>query len=224
MNKRLMVLAGVIALSGCATTQQPASDPDYAPVEPVVVPVPQASNGAIYQTGYDMRLFEDVKARRVGDILTIELVEQTDASKSASTTTGKSQDIGLGAPTLFGAPVVSGGNQILSASVSADRDFEGTGESSQSNALSGSITVTVSQVLPNGNMVVRGEKVLTINQGDEFIRLTGIIRPEDVRSDNTVLSTKIANARITYGGRGVVADANSMGWLARFFQSVLWPF
>jgi flagellar L-ring protein precursor FlgH len=225
MNARLLLLAAaVILITGCGATQ-PVRDKGYAPVEPVVVPPPpQANNGAIYQAGFGMSLFEDTKARRVGDILTINLVEKTTAAKSASTATTKDQDIGISPPTVFGRPVLSGGVEVLNTQVGASRDFAGEGESSQSNQLSGSVTVTVAQVLPNGNLVVRGEKVVTLNQGDEFIRFSGIVRPIDVSSANTVDSTRVADAQITYGGSGVVADANSQGWLARFFQSALFPF
>jgi flagellar L-ring protein precursor FlgH len=102
-------------------------------------------------------------------------------------------------------------------------DFEGSGSADQSNELKGEITVTIAQVLANGNLVVRGEKWIGINQGREFIQLEGIVRPEDVRPDNTVLSQRVANAYIHYGGEGMLADANRAGLLTRFFQSPLWP-
>ncbi len=225
MNTRAMLLGIVVTvMTGCATVQPPLHDPEYAVTTPVADPVPAPNSGAIFQPNGGMALFEDIKAREVGDLLTIELVEQTQASKSANTSTSKSQDIDIAGPTIFGRPVLKGGVEVLETQVSADRDFEGDGESSQSNRLSGSITVTVAQVLPNGNLIVRGEKVLSLNQGDEFIRVSGIVRPEDISPDNVVESPKLANARIIYGGRGSVADSNRMGWLARFFQSVVFPF
>ncbi len=210
-------------LSACATTGAPY-DPKFSAVMPVIDVAPQSENGAIYQVGYGVTLFEDQRARRVGDILTINLVERTNASKSASTSTAKSQNLDTGIPTILGLPVTRNGQQILNNSVDSSNDFEGEGSSSQSNSLSGSITVTVSQVLANGNLHVRGEKILTINQGDEFVQFSGIVRSEDIRPDNTVLSTKVANTQIVYSGRGAVADSNKMGWLGRFFNSVLWPF
>lgn len=218
-----MALLSVLLLAGCAI-KQPLHDPAYAPVEPVPVPTTEQNNGAIFSAANGVRLFEDVKARNVGDILTIRLVEQTNASKSASTSTSKGQDIDIGGPTLFGRSVLAGNAEVFETQVSAERDFEGEGESSQSNQLSGNITVMVAQVLPNGNLIVRGEKLLTLNQGDEFIRFSGIVRPVDVNPDNTVLSTRVANARIIYGGKGAVAESNAMGWLARFFQSAFFPF
>ncbi len=221
-----MVVIGLalVGLVGCATTQSPLHDPEYAPVMPAVVPPPQTNGGAIFQPDRPMALFADVKARQVGDLLTIVLTEKTNASKSASTSASKYQDIDIEGPTIFGRTIPHNGNNALSISGSAGRDFEGDGESEQSNQLSGQITCTVAEVLPNGNLVVRGEKVMTLNQGDEFIRISGIVRPADIKADNTVESTKVANARIIYGGRGVVAESNQMGWLARFFHSVIWPF
>lgn len=214
----------LLVLNGCATTQQPVRDPSYAPTLPQAPLPAQDNNGAIFQSVNGMALFEDVKAHRVGDILTVQLVEKTNASKKAATSTNKEQNIDLPSPTIFGAGVSYNGVDPLNNSVSAARDFTGDGASSQSNALTGNITVTVAQILPNGNMIIRGEKVLTLNQGDEFIRVSGIVRPADVTTDNTVLSTKIGNAEIIYGGRGTLADSNKKGWLARFFDSELWPF
>jgi flagellar L-ring protein precursor FlgH len=225
-----------VALTGCVTTYT-TPDPAYAPARPAETPPPAAPTGSIYQDGYAMRLFEDVKPRRAGDTLTVVLVEATNAKKEATTGTKKENDIQLNNPTLFGAPaqVSIGGslqrmlplprqnNYTLDMSASTDQEFTGTGASKQSNSLSGSITVTVNEVLPNGNLVVRGEKIVAINEGDEYVRLSGIVRPQDIRPDNTVYSTKVADARISYGGSGAVADSNSHGWLSRFFLAV-WPF
>ncbi|MGD8525667.1 MAG: flagellar basal body L-ring protein FlgH, partial [Thioalkalispiraceae bacterium] len=105
-----------------------------------------------------------------------------------------------------------------------EREFAGEGSSTQSNSLTGRIGVTVVEVMSNGNMKVRGEKLLHLNQGDEFIRISGIVRQVDVRSDNTIPSTLVANAQISYGGNGALAEANSQGWLSRFFSSSWWPF
>ncbi|WP_372764023.1 flagellar basal body L-ring protein FlgH, partial [Litorivivens sp.] len=154
----------------------------------------------------------------------VTLLEQTDASKQSSTSTAKEQSNSVPGVTLFGRGVTKDGIPILETSIDADQEFSGQGSSSQSNSLTGSITVTVGEVLPNGNLLVRGEKWVTINQGEEFIRVTGVVRPEDIGADNSVPSFKLADARITYSGKGAIADANRMGWLGRFFQSVLSPF
>ncbi|MEW6353169.1 MAG: flagellar basal body L-ring protein FlgH [Pseudomonadota bacterium] len=225
-------LSYIVLLSGCATTAQ--RDPAYAPARPALPPPPSASNGAIYQAGYERPLFEDQRARHVGDILTINLVEKTAAQKQAATNTTKENTVDIDNPTLFGAapqfgvpgivPLDRNTNNNLSFNTNSTQEFAGKGDSSQSNSLSGSITVSVVEVLSNGYLVVRGEKFMTLNQGDEYIRLSGIVRPNDIRADNSVPSTQVADAQITYSGGGQVADANAAGWLARFFLSALWPF
>ncbi|MBF0219652.1 MAG: flagellar basal body L-ring protein FlgH [Gammaproteobacteria bacterium] len=230
-SQRLLVTAIAAAVTllniGCAAMENrpvPVHDPNFAPVFPDPEAKSVNSIGSIFQPGQGMLLFEDSKAHRIGDLLTIRLAEKTNASKAANTTTAKSTTASLAAPTLFGSTVSHNGRDILSASLSGDNSFSGDGASSQSNSLSGNITVSVSQVLSNGNLVIRGEKLLTLNQGDEFVRISGIVRPADISPDNSVDSTKIANAEIIYGGDGAVASANEMGWAARFFNSGWWPF
>lgn len=229
----LRIGALLALLSGCASMQQ-APSADYRASYPPVAQPPVATNGAIYQSGYGMALFEDIKARRIGDTITIVLQERTQASKDAKTETSKENDISIANPTLLGStpefnapgilPLASNRGNTLAAELSSDQEFKGEGTSSQGNSLTGNITVTVADVLPNGNLVVRGEKWLTLNQGDEYIQISGIVRPIDVRADNTVLSGQVADARITYSGKGMVADSNKMGWLSRFFASAIWPF
>lgn len=212
-----------LLLGGCASTPL-QHDPAWAPAMPVVQAPPAVPDGSIYKAGFDKRLFEDTKARQVGDIITITLTEKTDAAKQANTATSKQQNISSSG-TLFGVQNPGlGAYNPLNNSISGSQDFTGDGASKQSNKLTGSITVTVWQVLPNGNLVVRGEKLVTLNQGDEYLRISGIIRPIDIKSDNTVESTKVANAQIIYSGEGAVASSNVMGWLGRFFTSVLSPF
>lgn len=208
-----------LALSGCGATLGPKrGDSEFSAVRAELPPPPEQNNGAIYLAGHAMPFFEDYKARRVGDILTVILQERTNASKSASTSTSKEGSISMGNPSLFGK------SYDLGASVSGDRENSGSGDSRQSNQLTGSITVTVAEVLPNGNLVIQGEKWLQLNQGKEYVRLRGMVRAHDIRPDNAVLSTQIADAQISYGGTGALADANSAGWLSRFFMSPLWPF
>ena len=228
-----VLLTGLTLLgSGCATVMpekqvfHPATPPEYKFIEP--------THGGIYQVGQEVRLFEDVKARRVGDLITIILSERTSASKSAKTSTDRATSIDVQTPTLLGAvptfntpgflPLDSNRNNTLETKLGSSNSFEGEGDSNQSNSLTGSITVTVADVLPNGNLVVRGEKWLTLNQGEEYIQISGIVRQQDVRTDNTVLSTLVADARIAYSGKGMLASANKPGWLARFFNSPIWPF
>lgn len=215
--------------AGCATAPRHAmTEADDVYVEPE--PPAPATAGAIYQAERGVALFEDVRARRVGDTVTVVLSEQTAASKSASTSTSKDNSVDIDNPTLFGSPLgfrsgaLSSGDLTLENSLQSNKDFSGEGESEQSNELSGSITATVIEVLPNGYLRIRGDKLIAINKGDEHIRLTGIIRPIDIGTDNTISSTLVANARIAYGGSGVIADASDMGWLSKFFNSRWWPF
>lgn len=220
-----LVISGALLLSvGCSTTHHAVSDPEFAPVRPVSVEPLPVSDGSIYKSGFGVALFEDAKAHRIGDIITIILQEKTNASKSASTNTAKDAEVSIAAPTLFGQGVTRNGRDILSASIDAERDFAGEGDSTQSNSLTGRITVTVVDVFSNGNLMIRGEKLLTLNQGSEHVRISGIVRASDVSPTNTVFSTQVANARIVYGGQGVLADANTKGWLQRVFDSNWWPF
>ncbi|MDH5189956.1 MAG: flagellar basal body L-ring protein FlgH [Gammaproteobacteria bacterium] len=233
MKKYFTGIILIMFLTGCASEKM-ARDPEYAAVRPAAMKPQEYSNGAIYQAGYDIRLYEDPRARRVGDIITIILTEQTDASKSATTSLEKDTNNTITNPTILGStpsfnvpgvlPLESNRNNNLGTSLGSAHDFEGEGKSAQSNSLTGNISVTVVEVLPNGNLVIRGEKIISLNQGDEYVRVAGIVRAQDVTSKNTVLSTQIADAHISYGGNGMVADSNKLGWLARFFVSAIMPF
>lgn len=189
-----------------------------------VAPVSQANPGGIWREGPGLRLFSDSKARDIGDLLTIELTEKTNATSTANTAVSKSSGVSLSAPSVFGAPLTMNGRDLLSADIEGGRDFSGTGDSRQSNSLSGSITVTVVDRLPNGNLVVQGSKQMRLNQGDELVQIQGVIRPVDIASDNSVPSSRVGEARIVYGGRGTLARSNAMGWLAQFFNSPVTPF
>ncbi|PJC86417.1 flagellar basal body L-ring protein FlgH [Vibrio sp. HA2012] len=217
----LLLLISVV-LSGCV------SHPDFVPPKPddqayapptVDYSLPEAENGSLYRHHFAMTLFRDRRAFRNGDILTVQLDEETESSKQADTQYGKNSSVDFGIPEI-GGHAVSG----LGVGVSADRAFDGSSSSSQGNKLEGAITVTVHEVLPNGVLRVRGEKWIRLNQGDEFIRLTGIVRVDDVNRHNQVSSQRIADARITYSGRGALSDSNSAGWLSQFFNSPWMPF
>jgi len=226
MNKPSAALALVLLLTGCSGL---APQYNFKPVTPQVMPLAEPADpssrqsGTIYQAGADMRLFEDRTARRIGDTVVIRLVEQTAATKSATTSINKSSEIDLKNPVLLGAPF-SAGALRLNASVGGERELGGEGSSDQSNSLTGNISAVVTGVYPNGNLAIRGEKMLTLNQGEEVVQISGIIRPEDIASDNSIISSRVADAKITYAGNGALADANTVGWLGRFFLSPLWPF
>jgi flagellar L-ring protein FlgH len=220
-SRWLPVLASV-AVAGCATGHERARD--FGATAPEPVPDVSVNNGSIYQAGHDIPLFENSVARRVGDILTIVLQEKTDASKSASTTTAKNNKLSLPGPTIAGMPVTVNGVEVLSNSMNNSSKFDGSGDSSQSNQLSGNISVTVAQRLANGNLLVRGQKWILINQGREFVRIQGIVRPIDISPANSVPSWKVGDAEISYGSQGVIDSANHKSLLARFFDSKWMPF
>ena len=225
MSRSILFLLSMLALSmlsACGITRSHEARWQAPVAEPPVYAEPEA--GTIYNAGTDIRLFEDRKASRVGDILTVVLAENTNASKNSQTSTGKSTESTLLNPSLLGRPTTHNGIPLFSGELSGDSNFDGRGSSSQSNSLDGNITVTVTERLPNGNLIISGEKWVTLNQGQEFIRLTGIIRPDDIGPTNSLLSNRIANAQITYSSKGVLAAANKMGFIARFFNSVLHPY
>lgn len=227
------ILIIALLMAGCTSTEV-KRDPAYASVRPVAVEPQDNYDGAIFDARNNISLFEDYRARRVGDILTVRLEEQTDAEKETETSISKSNNSGINNPTLFGTtpqfdlpsglPLANTKDNNLAFSIGSESDFEGEGESDQNNKLSGNISVSVVEVLANGNMVIRGEKVITINQGNEYIRLSGMISPRDVEADNSISSVRIADAQIAYVGDGPTNDANVMGWLSRFFVSALMPF
>ncbi|TPG20556.1 flagellar basal body L-ring protein FlgH [Sphingomonas koreensis] len=180
-------------------------------------PPPPPSNGSIFQAadGY-APLYAGWSARRVGDPLTIVLVESTQASKSASSKLNSSGSAGITPPSTGALALF----KSTDASLGGNRGFDGKGTADQSNSLSGEISVTVAQVYPNGTMLVQGQKQLTLNRGDETITIKGVVRVADIASDNTILSTRVADAQIAYTGKGDVARASRQGWLSRFFSAV----
>jgi flagellar L-ring protein precursor FlgH len=210
-----MAVGALLLLEAC--TPLPQRDPAFAPVAPADLRAPAQNSGAIYQAGYDMRLFEDHTARRVGDVLTIKLLEQTQAKKKDDLNATKDNSILASAPMIFGVPT------SVETELRSSKEFKGDGSANQSNSLSGDISVTVVELLPNGNLKVRGEKRVTLNQGDEYIRLSGIVRPVDIDVSNTISSDKVADATIMYTGNGAMADASKMGWLSRILFSPWFP-
>lgn len=222
MKAIVLISLSAAFLMGCDTV--PKRDMDFSPVQPADLRPPPANNGSIYQAGYDMRLFEDHAARRVGDVLTVTLNERTNAQKRADLGTSKDTSISVQAPYLMGMSPATVLGQDVKTEIATSQSFEGQGDAQQSNLLTGDISVTVVEVMPNGNLRVRGEKRVALNDGSEYIRLSGIVRPIDIDVANIVPSSKVADATIMYTGDGAVADSNKMGWLARFFNSPIFPF
>ena len=207
----------LLALGACMGGGHGGLSPEFAATHaPPPPPVPY-NNGAIFQASHGYApLTSGARAARVGDILTIALVERTDAVKSTSASTDRSSDFGITPPStgplsLFDPTDISTGGEL---------SFNGEGEASQSNRLFGEISVTVAEVYPNGTMLVKGQKLVNINRGDEYIQVSGLVRQADIGPDNRVPSTRIADARITYSGSGEIARASRQGWLQRFFTAL----
>lgn len=217
----------IVLLSGCEALNPPAPglNPDYAPTYPVN-PDPKELrkvSGSIYSAETALPLFETPRARHPGDILTVFLVERTDAQKNATTTQKKNDSEKITNKLFLGRPISLGSGYSMDFDLDNQRQFTGDAKSIQNNRLAGSISVTVSKVLANGNLMVQGEKWVRINQGNEFVQLSGIVRPQDIKADNSITSDRVANARISYGGTGQINNTNAQGWLARFLWSPLFP-
>lgn len=222
---RAIVIFGVLVLGGCAALQEPeANDPYYAPLQPQAPSRQLVQNGSLFAQQYSNSLYSDNKARHEGDIITVVLKERTQASKNAKTEMKKDSSTSFEPMVGLGGRDVSIAGNVLQFGADSASDYKGDAKADQSNSLVGNISVNVLQVLDNGNLVIRGEKWLTLNTGKEYIRLTGVIRSQDVDVNNTVESTKIANARIEYSGTGAHHGGQSPGWLSRFFNGPLWPF
>ena len=226
----IALVAAAAALVGAAVAPSPAAAGLFGKKQPAedysaaraLLPVvqPPTATGSIFNVGDGYgALYEGWRARRVGDPLTIVLVERTAASKSASSKLDSQGGLSLTPPT---AGPLNFFNQA-DASASGNRNFNGKGQTDQANSLVGEVSVTVAEVYPNGTMLVQGQKRLTLNRGDEWVRIKGLVRFADVDLNNRVPSTRVADAQIAYTGKGDVARAGRQGWLGRFF-SVVSPF
>jgi len=216
--RALAAAFGAAALSGCVLMPPAPQELQVDPMSITTPPTRKGTAGGLFVPESALDLVADKRSLRPGEILTVLLQETTQASKKADTRFGKGTSISVDPLTFRG--------RSLNTEVGAEAatDFSGSASSSQQNALSGAITVVVTDVLPNGLLRVQGEKRLTINQGEEFVQVSGYVRASDVDAQNRVSSQRIANARITYSGQGALANANNAGWLAKFFTHPLSPF
>ena len=202
-------------------TDPVAGDPAWAPIHPKHQPEHYAAEtGSLFNTVQANSLYDDSKPRGVGDIITVTLDENTKAAKSSDADLSKNNDASMD-PLEVGGQQLNIGDYNFSYNLSNENKFSGSAAANQSNSISGSITVEVVEVLANGNLVIRGEKWLTLNTGDEYIRLSGTIRPDDISYENTIASNRISNARIRYSGTGTQQDMQEPGFLARFFNVAL---
>ncbi len=221
---RTLVLCATLLAAGCSAQREAKTSADFRQdYDSIVSTREKRPDGAIYSGSQSGFFVGDRRARSVGDVLTINLVETMAASKSNDASLSRSGDFSVGLPSaLFGKmglniPQVRNSTNF---DMSTDQSFTGQGAANQSNSIRGSITVMVTRVYENGNMWVQGEKALTLNQGEEFVRVAGLVRPEDIRPGNTVESSRIAQATITYTGTGDVHDASKQNWLGRFFSAI----
>lgn len=227
---RMAIIVPLALMQLACAPQQIKPDPNFAPVRPAAQIKPPIQNGAIYQSGLEMTLFESVKAKRIGDILTVVFDEKHAAKKETKTEDNKATGITLSNPTIGGKVVDAttgagpGWLKALNNAISSTSDFKSKGKSEQKDSLTGSLSVSVVDVLGNGYLMIRGEKILSLNQGDEYLQISGIVRPVDIGADNKIASSKVANARIVYKGKGLTHDSNQGGWGTRFFLSEIWPF
>ena len=218
LRRSLRLLALPIALSGCAVT------PTTIVQQPVAAPVPRAAspavvNGAIFQVASYRPLFEDRRARFIGDILTITITEKTTAGKANAASAGKSGSATLAVPKLFGIPTGTTGK--LSVAASGSDKFDEKAAATSNNNFNGTIGVTVIDVLANGYLLVSGEKQIGLDRGTEFVRFSGVVNPDSIVAGNNVSSTQVADARIEYRTNTHIDAAETMNLLTRFFLSVI---
>lgn len=216
--RAVVVVCIALSMTACAyiPRQNIVQGPTTSPPQPAPVAV---ANGSIYQANYVRPLFEDRRPRGIGDILTIELNEDVSATKSSAANASRNGSATLGITTV---PRITGGlvNADQNMDMSGGSDFNGSGGASAANTFVGTITVTVMDVLPNGNLRVAGEKQIGINQGAEYIRFSGVVNPAFITTANTIESTQVADARLEYYGDGYIDEAQRMGWLQRFFLNI----
>ena len=200
--------------AGCTHGERPAG---YAPALPPapLATGPAPATGAIFQANSYAPLHTGARARAVGDLVTVVLVERTVTAKSASGSTDREGGLSVSPPVT--GPFSFDGSKLNS---SASGSFNGGGDAAQSSSLGGEITVTIAELRPNGTALIVGEKLMQLSQGDEWIQLTGIVRLADIDPDNRVASPRLADARITYGGSGAIQQSSRPGWLSRFFTLV----
>lgn len=220
-----LILAAAVLVSGCGRHSQEVTN--IEPLEEPVVANPRPQSPGSLWNGDEGNWLADVKARRTGDIVTVIIKEQAKASKQATTDTERSSSISAGISTFFGLEqTVADKTKINPSSMisaSSGNEFSGSGKTTRSEDLVATLTTQVVEVYPNGNLKIRGGKSVAVNNENQIIYLTGIVRPYDVTAANTVDSSNILNAQITYTGKGAISDKQKPGWMMRIFDNT-WPF
>src|SRR6056300_415709 len=211
-----------LAMTGCSTYVSNIEGQAFAPIDPPVkLSSPQPANGSIFHSSQNGLFATDQRARRVGDILTVSFNETYSATKAQTASSSKADNFGVTLPT--GLPnIFTGGFDKDPAGLNAGttRSFAGAGNAVQSNSFSGLLSVTVVRVFENGNMEVAGQKELMLNNGNEYVRVRGVVRPEDVSATNIVSSNRLADAQIRYTGSGQLADSSKQGWLSELMRTI----
>jgi len=211
------------ALSACQTIAPPAVVDVAQPssVKPEPVHAPAINNGSIFQAAQYRPLFEDHRARLVGDTITVQIVEKLSATQTSTSSVAKTGNVTAGVTALPGLKPNSFTNGRTSIGLNSANTMDGKGSTVNSNDFSGTITATVIEVLANGHLVISGEKQIGVNANVDVLRFSGQIDPHSIQTGNLVASQQIANVRIQQKGRGAQADAQEIGWLGRFFLNVL---
>lgn len=220
---QLILFCAGLFLTACSHYTSDVKTPSFD--EQLAQPVASYANGSIWQ-GSSGGFAEDIKARRKGDTLTILITEVASASKEASTGTSRGSSISAGIPNLFGLEQTSVKTWMDLANIinaNASSSFDGAGSTTRKENLTATITAKVVEVLPNGNFQVEGRRNVKVNNEDQVILVEGTVRPRDISADNVINSSYIADARITYGGKGIISDRQSPGWLMNILDKV-WPF
>ncbi len=221
----------IFLLSGCASTQNSASlntMPDRFNLPETKVRQTEPAEGSLF-TDQSMDIYKDSRAKRVGDILVVEIVETTSGKESASTTTERESSVEGGVSEFFGFEKWLGNHNAnfvpsnKSLTVDLKNDFEGTGDTSRNSTVTATLSARVIDITMEGNLVIQGYRETRVNNETQFLILSGIVRPRDISSNNSIQSSHIADARIEYSGTGVISDKQQPGWLARGVD-ILWPF
>jgi len=223
---RYIFISVFLAMTGCSTYVSNIEGQAFAPIDPPVkLSSPQPANGSIFHSSQNGLFATDQRARRVGDILTVSFNETYSATKAQTASSSKADNFGVtlptGLPNIFtgGFDKNAGGNGA-GLSAGTTRSFAGAGNAVQSNSFSGLLSVTVVRVFENGNMEVAGQKELMLNNGNEYVRVRGVVRPEDVSANNIVSSNRLADAQIRYTGTGQLADSSKQGWLSELMRTI----
>ena len=215
-----------LVLGGCSTYVSQIEGQAFEPVDPAInLAAEQPMNGAIFRRGQSGLFATDQRARRVGDILTVTFNEVFAATKAQTAASSKADAFGVTLPTGLPNILTGGfdkdvGGNGAGLTAGTNRTFSGAGNAAQSNSFTGSLAVTVIRVFANGNMEVTGQKEITLNNGNEYVRVKGIVRPEDISATNIVSSNRLADAQIRYTGSGHLADTSKPGWLSQFMRAV----